>query len=290
MATDFQPPGDTTTKINYNGNKYDINQWVTLFATDAATDPFISQTFANLLYTSGYFTNNAPFDVVGKTLWRRVGEWALAQTKKNKNFVLNDKTVVNGIKSAATSETRLGDFGGYLKSDEPDDTTREILTKKDIILELKKFAFENGFVISDTDLNNKANSIVGLAKDNKTAVTPTQTLENVKQDYRNKVVAPKYKQFADDIKAGADLKDLAYDYISLMSNELEIDPEKIDLAKDPLLSKALLGYAGKDGKTEYPNYSDFQKQVRQDARWWNTSKAKDTISSTALGIKRLFGL
>jgi hypothetical protein len=155
MADDFTPPSDTTIKISYKGNKYTLTEWNTLFATEAATDPFISTTFANLLYNSGYFDTNAPFDTVGKTLWRRVGEWALAQTKANRNFVLDDKTVVNGIKSAATSDTRLGDFGGYLKDDKADDTTREILTKKDIILDLRKFAFENGFVISEADLVKK---------------------------------------------------------------------------------------------------------------------------------------
>lgn len=299
MADDFNPPGNTETgTIKYNGQSYNLTQFISLFSTDINTDPFINTTFANLLYTSGYFDSNTPFETVGRTLWRRVGEWAITQTKKNPNFVLNENTLASGIKSAATSSTKLGDFGGYLKEKGGAvDITQEKLARPQVITALKEFAFANGIVISVADLNTRANAITGVDANGKIVKAdadgnpvPTSTLADTQNYYRTKIIAPKYAQFADDIRGGADVKDLAHDYISMISDALEIDPEKIDLAKDPLLSKALLGYAGKDGKTTYPNYTDFQKMVRQDSRWQYTSNAKDAISSTVQSVKQIFGL
>jgi hypothetical protein len=297
------PTGATDT-FTYNGNKYTLVQWNTYWSTNT-TDPFIRTDLANALYNSGYFDLNTPFDTVGPTLWNRIGEWAITKAKANNGkFTLKAGNLPDAVKFAATSSTKLGDFGGYLKSGKGggQDTTNDKLNRKDVIIALKRFASDNGFVISVADLNKKADAITGVDANGKIVhgktasdgvtwvVSPIDTLENVKQSYRTNVIAPKYSQFADDVKAGADIKDLAHDYIAMISDSLEIDPEKIDLAKDPLLSKALLGYAGKDGKKTYPNYTDFQQMVRQDSRWQYTNNAKDTISDTAQSIKQIFGL
>jgi hypothetical protein len=290
-------PNNTAGQFTFNGVTYDATTWLTYFDNNVNTDPFIKTQFTNLLYQSGLFdTGGNLFSGAGREVWNQVGIWAASQGKAGKPYKLGTtqdaKNITRGITYAATNDSALANFGGYLKSsgnDKPDDNTGERMSKKDIIINLRQFAFDNGIVISEKDLNTRANSIVGLGANNTTLVKPTDTLENVKQFYRTKVIAPKYTQFADDIKGGTDVRDLANDYIAMISNELEIDPEKIDLAKDPLLGKALLGYAGKGGKKTYPNYTDFQTMVRQDKRWWNTNNAKDSISTTANSIKRMFG-
>jgi hypothetical protein len=282
------PGGGQAGEFTWNGEKYNATTWLTYFDTNEGTDPFIRTQFTNLLYQSGYFdTGGSLYSAVGRTLWQRVGEWAAAQSKANKPFTLTLKNIPSGIKSAATSETRLADFGGYLKGSSgtgATDTTNENQNESYYQVKLRQFAFDNGIVISAKDINAKARQIA-FNKNNQAT-----TFDEVTQYYRDKVIAPKYSQFADDIKGGTDVRDLANDYIAMISDALEIDPEKIDLAKDPLLSKALLGYAGTGGKKTYPNYTDFQQMVRQDKRWQYTNNAKDALTDTAQSIKQIFGL
>jgi len=295
-------PTTSAGTFTFNGQTYDAETWLTYFDNNVNSDPFIKTQFTNLLYNSGYFdTGGNLFAGTGRELWNQVGLWAASKSKANKPFTLDVKNMPDGIKYGATNDMALANFGGYLKSaggssgTSTHDTTGEKLTRKDVIVALKQFAFANGITIADTDLEARASQITGvdskgkLVYGDKTTNTPkpTNTLESVKDYYRTKVIAPKYAQFADDIKGGSDVKDLAHDYISMISNALEIDPEKIDLAKDPLLAKALPPYAGKDYK--FPNYTDFQKMVRQDDRWQYTSNAKDTLTATAQSIKQIFG-
>lgn len=272
----------------WNGERYNATTWLTYFDTNEATDPFIRTQFTNLLYNSGYFdTGGSLYAAVGRTLWQRVGEWAASQSKANKPFTITLKNIPTGIKKAATSETKLADFGGYLKGSSTTgttSTTSENQNESYYQVKLRQFAFDNGIVISNKDINAKAKKIAFSTNAQAT------TFDEVTQYYRDKVIAPKYSQFADDIKGGTDVRDLANDYIAMISDALEIDPEKIDLAKDPLLGKALLGYAGTGGKKVYPNYTDFQQMVRQDKRWQYTNNAKDAMSDTALSIKQIFGL
>lgn len=83
------------------------------------------------------------------------------------------------------------------------------------------------------------------------------------------------------------MRDIAQDYIQMVAQSLEIDPETIDL-NDPLLSKALRP-AGKNGKFDYISYGDFQTEVKKDKRWQYTNNAKEQITDLAGSIKQMFG-
>jgi hypothetical protein len=286
------------TTFTFDGKQYTKDTWVTYWVENYQGDPFIRNQFANLFYGTNIFYG-ADIDATGpaRIMWERIGDWAIDQAKKKPGFTVDVKNIQTGIDWALSSknETLMADFGGYISraknsSGGATSTVPAQLSKKDIILDLKKFAYDNGLVFTDAQYEYHANRIAGLQQNGKTATENTKqldTLENTKQTLREKYVLPKYLGFADEVKAGFNVRDIANDYIQIVGKALEVDPETLDL-NDPLLAKALKP-AGKSGKFDYISYGDFEKEVKQDKRWWNTNNAKDTVSQTVLQIQKMFG-
>jgi hypothetical protein len=292
------PPAGSTNTFTFQGNLYTKDQFVTYYVDNWENDPFIREDFINLFYATGIFYG-VDLAATGPTrkMWERIGDWAVAQSKANNGkFVLTSANMNQGIQYALSdkNKTILADFGAYVQKaeDGPKDTTSQQLTKKDAIIQLRKFAYDNGLVLSDKSLDYHANRIVGLNQDGKTNATSVgsmATLESTKQLLRDKYVLPKYQGYQDEIKAGFDLRDVANDYIQLVSQELELDPETLDL-NDSLIQQALKPAKKQGGTFEYISYGDFQSAVRKDKRWQYTNNAKESLSTAATGIKRLFGL
>jgi hypothetical protein len=298
----------------FNGNTYTKDTWVSYWVQNYQGDPFIRNQFANLFYDTNLFYG-AEIDATGpaRIMWERIGDWAIEQAKKKPGFTVDRTNLQSGISWALnpnTNKTLKADFGGYLKEQGSENqgvnTTEQQVSKADVIIELKKFAYNNGLTFTDAQYNFHANRIVGLGSGGKRDVrdanndgqlSPAEllrdtsasqaTLEGTKQMLREKYVLPKYLGFADEVKAGFDVRDIANDYIQMVGNALEIDPETLDL-NDPLLAKALRP-AGKKGQFDYISYGDFEKEVKKDKRWWNTSNAKEAASQTALQVQKMFG-
>jgi len=235
------------------------------------------------LINSGYFDKNIPTSTIA-VAWGLMVDWATQESNVDPKWNLKDHLSSAAGGAVALSPNAYSIFGAALKSPSaPVSTTGNYQTKEDAIVQLRQFAYDNGIVISEKQMQSYGHQI-GFNENSK-----AQTLANIEQNLRDKVIAPKYKAFADDIKAGHNVRDLAHDYIQMISQTLEIDPNKIDLAKDPLLSKALLGYAGDKGATVYPNYTDFQTMVHQDPRWQYTENAHQTMTDVAAKIQNAFG-
>lgn len=83
------------------------------------------------------------------------------------------------------------------------------------------------------------------------------------------------------IAEGTDLETIYSPYRNTMAAVLEISPDSISLT-DPTLRKAF----GPD--KELPLY-EFQRQLRQDARWQYTNNAREEVSNVALNVLRDFG-
>lgn len=100
--------------------------------------------------------------------------------------------------------------------------------------------------------------------------------------------ASRFPGYREKIMMGMNTYDLANPYIKMMSSELEIDPFSINL-DDPYIIQAL-GNTDEQGNFSPMNLWDFQKKIRQDPRWENTSKAQNEITSTTGRIMQMFGL
>ncbi len=94
-----------------------------------------------------------------------------------------------------------------------------------------------------------------------------------------------------EVPQGADVRDLlsqGYDleavyapYRRTMANELELQPDEIDL-NDSTLRMAITDKGDM-------NLYDFKKALRQDNRWQYTGTAKEEVSDAALRVLRDFG-
>jgi hypothetical protein len=98
-----------------------------------------------------------------------------------------------------------------------------------------------------------------------------------------------YPQYAQRLKEnpGSTIKDLASPYINLMSKELELDPNTIEL-DNPFLDKALRP-DGTAGKLPTVSLADFRVQLRNSPQWENTTAANESARSAATSIGRAFG-
>jgi hypothetical protein len=86
-----------------------------------------------------------------------------------------------------------------------------------------------------------------------------------------------YKPFADQIKAGAKVSDLASPYVNSLSSLLEVSPADVQLGAasgyGAMVSKAMVG----DANGTPTNLYDFANQVRSQPQWLNTQNAHTTI-------------
>lgn len=94
--------------------------------------------------------------------------------------------------------------------------------------------------------------------------------------------AAKYSAWADQIKAGQNVMDLASPYIQSFSEILEIAPGAVDL-KTGLIESAMTS------KKPTPMW-EFQRKVRNDPRWRKTNNAREGLMSVAHQVARDFGV
>lgn len=147
----------------------------------------------------------------------------------------------------------------------------------DYFVKIKNFAARNGIKLSDEAATSYANQIVAGAMDENTV---TNTLRES--------AANAFPSLADKIKQGIDLKTLADPYIQSMSDILEVPASSLDVF-DPSIRKAL-AYTLPDGKVGTKSIYDFERELRKDARWQYTSKAREEVASATSQVLKDFGL
>lgn len=113
------------------------------------------------------------------------------------------------------------------------------------------------------------------------------TVDDVKADLRKTYMTGAYPAWADRIAEGMDPADIAAPYKGKMAALLEIDEDMIDL-DDDLLQKAMQG-VGADGKPKVTPLYEFQKEIRKDPRWQYTDNARNTYSTMADDVLKMFG-
>lgn len=116
--------------------------------------------------------------------------------------------------------------------------------------------------------------------------------EITNDDFRSTVAqkaALNYPQYAERLKQnpGSTIRDLASPYINLMSKELELDPNTIQL--DNLDLDRALRPDGTAGKLPSMSLADFRVKLRSSPQWENTTAANESARSAATALGRAFG-
>jgi hypothetical protein len=94
--------------------------------------------------------------------------------------------------------------------------------------------------------------------------------------------APQNKPFAEALRAGRSLYEVTSSYRNQMASLLEVDSTAITW--DDLMGKVLDKDSG-NART----FADFTKALKQDPLWQYTRNAKETYSSMALDLAKMFG-
>lgn len=142
---------------------------------------------------------------------------------------------------------------------------------------MKQYAYSMGIKLDDQTIKNQAAQVVRR-------VATTEDFESQVRD-QAKSMFPAYEQ---QIDAGSTIRDIASPYMSLMSEELQIPDNSIDVM-DPVIKKAMNGLDA-NGKPGGVSLYDFQSQLRNDSRWTKTSSAQDGVMNAGLKVLRDMGL
>jgi hypothetical protein len=146
------------------------------------------------------------------------------------------------------------------------------------VTKLREFAKNNGINLTEDFVGKNAKAIAegGVSWDELTG------------NLRDKYVAPSYPGFADSIRAGQDVKDLAAPYVATMAKVLEIPEGSIDL-QDKTVARALQAVDDKGAPATVPMWQ-FEQELKKDSRWQNTQNAWDEVGQQAYKIMGMFGL
>jgi len=142
---------------------------------------------------------------------------------------------------------------------------------------LKSEAIANGLSYSDSWYTSAAKSVASGLTDQNYWV----------REVRDKA-AGMFPVYADRIRQGMTMQDLASPYVNLMADVLEISPQQITL-NDPYVREALMGIDDK-GNPKPMGLWDFERKLKNDPRWMNTKNAVNDVSAVATDVLRIFGL
>lgn len=101
--------------------------------------------------------------------------------------------------------------------------------------------------------------------------------------------AGKYPVFAQQIQAGATVKDLIDPYVQTMAKELDLDPKSID-ASNPLIQRALNQRDAQGKPSSAMSLTDFTNLVRGQSDWGKTTAAINQTAQTARQVLQNMGL
>lgn len=119
------------------------------------------------------------------------------------------------------------------------------------------------------------------------SVATGATTEQYWTDQLKNQASGAFPAWADQIKAGMTMKQIASPYINAYSNILGIDSASVTL-NDNLLKQGLQGTD--PTKPGAMPLWEFEKAVRQDPRWATSKDAMDSLSSTGSTILKQWGL
>lgn len=179
---------------------------------------------------------------------------------------MNDAQI-NGYLSKYLELSQQGHFSGYAGQVE---------------LGIREYARDMGVPLTD-DYVNKA--VTGI-------VAGTDSLQ-ARRAYIQTVAEQSFPAFADQIKQGVTVGQIAAPYLATQAKLWEVDPNKIDLFDPTLrgaLTKQTASAPNQPGQPAQLPLYDFEKQLRQDPKWLKTNNAREAMSGTAKQVLSDMGL
>lgn len=177
---------------------------------------------------------------------------------------MNDAQI-NGYLSKYLELSQQGHFSGYAGQVE---------------LGVREYAREMGVPLTDDYVERAVSGIVA----------GTDSLQARRADIQT-VAEQTFPAYADQIKEGVTVGQIAAPYLATQAKLWEIDPNKIDLF-DSTLRGALqhTTVQGQDAiPAQMPLY-DFETKLRSDARWLKTNNARESMTATASQVLSDMGL
>lgn len=239
---------------------------------------------------------NKALDLLNKSAWAQLNKEArdnyslmLERGDIYKNLLTNFKERINKL-LVAEGFDKLDDKtleDAFLSGKDDEALLREALSsfkfKKDVTggeiganyNTLRNIARRNG--IAETMLP----SVLGFdtVEDIIKAIQGGERIDTFERKLRNyaKTAMPDYVKGLLD--QGQDLEDIIGPYRSVMSDELELPYNSIDITDRYM----------QEGLAKNTNLADFRRMLRKDTRWQYTDRARQEVSSAALNVLRDFG-
>lgn len=138
-------------------------------------------------------------------------------------------------------------------------------------------AYDNGISLSEQTLKNYAQYVV----------RGVSTMQDVEGQIRGQA-AGAFPAWAEQIHAGANVRDLVSPYIQMMSTELGLPSTDITL-RDPLIKNAI-GRRDSKGQPSPMSLTDFQVTLREDKRWRQQTSTFDQVMSVGRQILADMGM
>jgi hypothetical protein len=142
---------------------------------------------------------------------------------------------------------------------------------------LREIAYQNGVRYNDDWFTNAAQSVA----------SGSTTVDKWEQSIRANAAAA-FPPFAEQIKAGQNVADIASPYRQTMGALLELNPNDIDLF-DPTIRQAIAGRDPKTGQATAKSLWQFENDMRKDKRWLKTNNARESLMGTAQNVLSKWG-
>lgn len=142
---------------------------------------------------------------------------------------------------------------------------------------MKQFAYANGVQLSDEAIKKQAQLVV----------RKLATTEDFENQVRQQAISM-YPAYQKQIEAGANVADIASPYMQMMSEELELPYQSLDVS-DPTIKQAMNGLDS-TGKPVGMTLTDFQQTLRNDPRWKETSGALNGVMAASTQVLKDMGL
>lgn len=178
---------------------------------------------------------------------------------------MNDSQI-NGYLSKYLELSQQGHFSGYAGQVE---------------LGVREYAREMGVPLTDSYVESAVSGIVA----------GTDSLQARRANIQT-IAEQTFPAYADQIKQGVTVGQIAAPYLATQAKLWEVDPNKIDLF-DPTLRGALQKTTATNENDAQPSQMplyDFETQLRSNAKWLSTNNAREAVTSTANQVLSDMGL
>lgn len=142
---------------------------------------------------------------------------------------------------------------------------------------MRKYADDMGVDVSQQAVKNYA-----------TLMIKGMSTQDDYKNFVNEQATSAFPAFAQQIKGGQTMRNIANPYVQMMAQTLEVNPNQLSL-RDPTIMSGLNGL-DQDGKPVGRTLNDFQQMLRGDPRWRTTQQAQDKAMNIGHSVLKNMGL